>query len=1100
MMFIDLIFRSVGYYDLPQGASGWLIWLGMLGLNIYLLNRWQRFHKPKNRLRTLLAAALLVLTPITALFLGIELSAADALPVPGKTLLPSGASLMFFAAIPWCLAAGFLGPGWTGFLAGFSGAILGFYDSHNLFTPLIYFLLGMVFSWLIRQQYRTLAYRLLRIPVLSGLVIALVYPLLFILATVLVTSDALVVRLGYAVSQLPVSWAAFAGQLAMGVAFVQVLALVLPQYWSGITAEEPSPVESSLEANLVYRMVPLVGVFALILLIILGALLASSNRRQLISQMENMAMSAGGSIPFSLETGQNLIVQLAEDSRLTETDDPEELERILVEYLNRVPFFNQLTYLDQDENLIAGYPLDDLDFLFLTLEETQAIEFALNGIGFQSYSLKPEAGESAARLVFVVSVQSPDGQRGVILGRTSLDQNPFFIPVLENLDTLTGLGGAGILIDEQGMVMYHPDQTLVGTEYPFEVSLIEPVFDPNHTASDGTSEMLYSYPVPGRSWAIITSIPVSVPQQAALELSLSLLVMLVALMFVLFGGLRLAVRTVTREIGKLAQDAEQIAAGELELALETDHVDEVGQLAQAVDGMRLSLKARMEEVDQLLTVSKGVASSLDLISAVQPILDGALSTGASSARLVLAETATPEFEADIRTRYGDGPSTELYQNMDQQIMALASRQPEIVLHNPSRARLQNPGNPLPEAVLAVALEHEGVHYGALWIAFDDPHQFTEEERRFLRAVAGQAALAVSNARLYLSAQLGRQRMEAILASTPEPVIVTDFQNRFLLVNPSAQALLGRKVEELIGQPVVEVVQQKGLRALLVSDFLDDDPAPKELSMPNDRIYFATASPVVMEDGKRVGRVCLLRDITHYKELDELKSEFVDTVNHDLRSPLTTIRGYATMLDMVGDLNEQQSRYVKKITDSVERMYRLVNTLLDIGRIEAGVDLKLEWLPLADVVRQVAEDLRLNAVQKRIDYKVALPEETMPMVQADRALMEQAIQNVIDNAIKFTEGGGAVTVSMRMELEYAVIEVKDTGAGVSPVDLPRLFERFYRGVDRQLKTDAGSGLGLAIVKSIIERHNGKISVDSRLGAGSTFTLRIPLRQDKKPPKN
>ena len=92
----------------------------------------------------------------------------------------------------------------------------------------------------------------------------------------------------------------------------------------------------------------------------------------------------------------------------------------------------------------------------------------------------------------------------------------------------------GILIDEQGMVLYHPDQTLVGTEYPFEVSLVEPVFDPNHTASDGTREMLYSYPVPGRSWAIITTLPVSVPQQAALELSLSLLVMLVALMFVLF--------------------------------------------------------------------------------------------------------------------------------------------------------------------------------------------------------------------------------------------------------------------------------------------------------------------------------------------------------------------------------------------------------------------------------------------------------------------------------------------------------------------------------------------------------------------------------------
>ena len=432
--------------------------------------------------------------------------------------------------------------------------------------------------------------------------------------------------------------------------------------------------------------------------------------------------------------------------------------------------------------------------------------------------------------------------------------------------------------------------------------------------------------------------------------------------------------------------------------------------------------------------------------------------------------------------------------MDQQILSMTTQRPEVLLNNPVRARLKNLGGPLPEAVLAVALEHEDIQYGALWIAFEKPHQFSDEERRFIQAVAGQAALAASNARLYLSAQLGRQRMEAILASTPEPVIVTDYQNRFLLVNPAAQELLGKPVDELIGVNLVDIIEQKVLRDLLISDSIKDDDSPTEVVMENERVYYATASPVVLDDQKKVGRVCLLRDVTHYKELDEMKSEFVDTVNHDLRSPLTTIRGYATMLDMVGELNEQQSRYVKKITDSVERMYRLVNTLLDIGRIEAGIDLKLEWLPLADIVRQVAEDLRVNAVPKQIDYQVVLPETTLPMVQADRALMEQAIQNVIDNAIKFTDRGGKVTISIRTDEEqFVTVEVKDTGAGISPVDLPRLFERFYRGAQRKLKSDAGSGLGLSIVKSIIERHGGKVNVASRLGEGSTFSLRIPLRQ-------
>jgi two-component system phosphate regulon sensor histidine kinase PhoR len=201
-----------------------------------------------------------------------------------------------------------------------------------------------------------------------------------------------------------------------------------------------------------------------------------------------------------------------------------------------------------------------------------------------------------------------------------------------------------------------------------------------------------------------------------------------------------------------------------------------------------------------------------------------------------------------------------------------------------------------------------------------------------------------------------------------------------------------------------------------------------------------------------------------------------------------------MLDMVGDLNEQQDRYVQKISENVERMHRLVDTLLDIGRIEAGVDLKLEWLMITDLVRQVAEDLRLNAIQKRIDYHLELPGGTEPMVQADRALMEQAVQNVIDNAIKYTQAGGEIHVSVRFEQDsLAAVRVADNGSGIAPVDEPRLFERFYRGAGRTGKKDGGSGLGLAIVKSIIDRHHGSIQVQTRLGEGSAFTLRIPFKQ-------
>ncbi|HSG26820.1 MAG TPA: ATP-binding protein [Anaerolineales bacterium] len=1096
MNFVDSLLDPIGYFDMPRGAMGWIVWVAFFGFNLWLGFRWLKYQHKQNRVRQAILVSFLILTPLAALFIGLRIPPGDALPMPGKTALPSGAALMFFSAIPWILAAGLLGPTWSGFLAFVSGLMITYYDSHNIFVPLIYLLAGLLFGWFMRQNFRTLTYRLLRIPFVAGIVLVILFPTLLLFSAMLVAGDDLTVRLDYALSILPGYTLAFVGQLLMGLIFAQVVSMVASELWHGKKEELPSPTEASLESGLIYRLVPLVGAFALLMLLGIGFSTVSTNVQRLAGQMRNVAISSASSIPFSLETGQNIIGQLAEDERLFATDDPDQLRELLVEYLYRVPFFTQFIYLDQDQELIAGYPGDDLDHLFVSIEEREAIELALRGIGFQSYSLMPETGDRAARMVFIMSVQTPSGQTRVILGRTVLDQNPFFIPVLDNLETLTEIGGVGVLVDETGMVLYHPESDLVGTYYNVEtfVGLREPIYDNQYISPSGIREILYVKPVPGRSWAVVTSVPVAEAQQLALEMTLPLFLMLMLLMLVMYGGLRLAVRSVTRSISALADESQLVSAGDLDHSLRTERVDEVGQLANVLDTMRVNLKSRMDEINRLLMVSEGVASALEMEGTAQPILKGALSTGASAARLVLSESAIPEYDSDMQRHFGYGPSAGTYKNLDNQILSLTEHQPEVVLTNPARVRLQNLNKPLPQAVLAVALVHENTQYGALWIAYDQPHKFTMEERHFLSAVGSQAALAASNARLYLSAQLGRERMEAILESTQEPLLVTDHLDRLLLVNPAGQRLLGKEQEDLVGQPVSRIIKQDVLRKLLTSDEKDGGSTPVEVNF-GSQIYFATASPVLME-GKKMGRVCLLRDITHYKELDAMKSEFVDTVNHDLRSPLTTMRGYATMLEMVGDLNEQQARYVEKIVQGVEKMSRLVNTLLDLGRIEAGVGLKLEKLAISDVVGQVAEALRMEAVQKQIKFHVHLPEITFPAIEGDHALLERAIQNLIENAIKYTDPGGEVAINLKMEQDQIVsVEVRDTGVGISSVDMPRLFERFYRGASRTSLKERGSGLGLAIVRSIAERHHGEVTAKSQLGKGSVFTFRIPIQQPK-----
>jgi signal transduction histidine kinase len=262
-------------------------------------------------------------------------------------------------------------------------------------------------------------------------------------------------------------------------------------------------------------------------------------------------------------------------------------------------------------------------------------------------------------------------------------------------------------------------------------------------------------------------------------------------------------------------------------------------------------------------------------------------------------------------------------------------------------------------------------------------------------------------------------------------------------------------------------------------------------MSDGRVYFATASAVIA-DGRPVGRVCVLRDVTHFKQLDALKSDFVSTVSHDLRSPLTLMRGYATMLEMVGKLNEQQHSYVSKIIIGVESMSRMVNNLLDLGRIEAGVGLQVDSVPVKEIVEGVMDTLQLQADQKSIRIRVEA-EGTLPRtVEADRALLQQAVYNLAENAIKYTPEGGKVTLRVRSRPGELLYEVEDNGIGISPADQARIFEKFYRGSQREARTQRGSGLGLAMVRSIAEQHGGRVWLESLPGHGSTFYLLIPLR--------
>ncbi|MCK4831803.1 MAG: hypothetical protein KAS81_03505, partial [Anaerolineales bacterium] len=251
-----------------------------------------------------------------------------------------------------------------------------------------------------------------------------------------------------------------------------------------------------------------------------------------------------------------------------------------------------------------------------------------------------------------------------------------------------------------------------------------------------------------------------------------------------------------------------------------------------------------------------------------------------------------------------------------------------------------------------------------------------------------------------------------------------------------------------------------------------------------------ASPISSDDSQAMGSVAVLRDITHLKEVEEMKTEFVDTVSHDLRSPLTYMCGYATMLPMIGELSPKQKEYVGKILSSIDQMTQLIDDLLGLARIESDADLPVQPVQIAELVKAVANGHRTHAVSKGLALNVDVADQ-LPTIMGDPTLLRQAFANLIDNAIRYTPLG-EVTLRAHLGAGQVIIQVQDTGPGISQADQAHLFERFSRVKRRDSLETKGAGLGLAIVKSIIERrHGGRVWVESRLGAGSNFFVTLPI---------
>jgi PAS domain S-box-containing protein len=397
-------------------------------------------------------------------------------------------------------------------------------------------------------------------------------------------------------------------------------------------------------------------------------------------------------------------------------------------------------------------------------------------------------------------------------------------------------------------------------------------------------------------------------------------------------------------------------------------------------------------------------------------------------------------------------------------------------------------------ILCVPLFSRDRVIGVIELLNKEEGEFGQDDLERLQGIAATVAVAIENARLYAQTEEERGRLTAILTSTADAVIATDAQQRILLINPAAAQAFRMDPYEKVGQPFQEALAHPGLRGLFSRAASIDHGFTDELTVETaegrGQTLRANISPVRGAGGQTLGHVAAMQDITTLKELDKMKSEFVSVVSHDLKTPLTAIRGFADLVNITGPLEQQQKEFVGKIKEITVEMAAMISDLLDIGKIEAGIEMEQVPCDVAALAADVVSDLEFRAREKQIAVEMDVADPSLTVV-GDPSRLKQVLMNLVGNAIKYTPEGGHVSIRIFPEDGRLITAVRDNGVGISALDQKQLFQKFYRVRSDQTAHIEGTGLGLAIARSIVERHRGRIWVESEPGKGSTFAFSLPL---------
>ncbi len=504
---------------------------------------------------------------------------------------------------------------------------------------------------------------------------------------------------------------------------------------------------------------------------------------------------------------------------------------------------------------------------------------------------------------------------------------------------------------------------------------------------------------------------------------------------------------------------------------------------------------RVRQRDYLLEIARLLTQELDLEKLLERILRVSIEMLAGQAGLIALKEAEgwrvaaahriqPAFLSYLEPLLADGKVREL------DVREL-NRMLQDLTYTASMGLLNGTGLPL--------AAHEQV-IGVIFIFRNYPDLFTSNDRILLQSFADQAAVAVFNAKLYGQVQYEKQRLDALLDSAADGILILNPDLTVERCNTAFEKLIGEKREAIVGKPHSKVIrwdkepqgttlEEAGSGGWLLSPeanlYVEGD---LKRQLPPPVPVGVTYAPLLSDDGKLRNIVVSVRDITHFRTAEEIKSTFISIVSHELRTPVTLIKGYASTLrrdDAKWDRDVVKDS-LAVIEDEADRLSRMIDDLLDASRLQAGgLSINRSDVSLPAIAARVAE--RFAAESKNHKIIAEFPEK-FPIILGDEHRLEQVLANLVSNSLKYAPGG-EIRITGATRPQQVSVCVSDQGPGIDARDLPHIFERFYRSTSA-VKQTKGAGLGLYLARAIVEAHGGRIWVDNKRASGARICFSLP----------